>query len=85
MEAPRASLLFLAALRPGSDLVILHATVITPYSLWRDIRELQRDESSPEMAEITYRVFGAIIEVWLTTTTVGLRTHLLPPAQSQIG
>ena len=85
MEAQRASLLFLAVHPPGSDLAILQATVITPYSLWRDIRELQRDESSPEMAEITYRVFGAIIEVWLTTTTVGLRTHLLPPAQSQIG
>ena len=85
MEAPRASLLSQVELHLGSDLAILHATVITPYSLWRDIRELQRDESSPEMAEITYRVFGAIIEVWLTTTPVGLRTHLLPPAQSQIG
>ena len=84
MEAPRASLLFLAALRPGSDLVILQATGITRYSRWRDIREHQRVESSLDKVEITYQASGATIEVWLTTT-VGLRTHHLLPAQSLIG
>ena len=84
MEAPRASLLYQAVHLRGLDLVILQATGITRYSRWRDIREHQRVESSLDKVEITYQASGATIEVWLTTT-VGLRTHLLPPAQSQIG
>ena len=84
MEAPRAFLLYQAVHLRGLDLAIQQVTGITRYSRWRDIRELQKGASSPEMVEITYRVSGVTIEVWLTTT-VGLRTHHLLPAQSLIG
>ena len=84
MEAPRASLLYQAVHLRGLDLVIQQVTGITHYLQWHVIRELQKGASSPEMVEITYRVSGATIEVWLTTT-VGSRTHHHLPAQSLIG